>query len=580
MRKRNLPILALVLALSLVFAACGDDDAETTSTTAAETTTTAAEEMTTTTAGEETTTTAAETTTTTEAPAEPGVLRMAMNQEFEPIFHPVQASSAQRLTQNLVFNQLVGLDPTDPDAQDIMPDLAETWQVSPDAVVHTFNLAEGVTWHDGEPFTADDVIFTINWTLQNFEAFGTFVPQWTQIEGAQEVIDSGEGTASGAVALDDYTVELTLAAPNAEFLRRLADNENSIMPEHVLAEETAQTIRTSDFTLENPVGTGPYTVVSVQPDQYIEFAAYPDYFKGAPKIGTVFYLIVEEAAAYAQLEAGELDLYFKMDPAEADRLDAVDGLSVGSTKGVGIVRLDLRNESPLFDTPEERWGVAYAVDHLGIVDVLLQGWATPLWVNPGFMQYDDIVQPIPYDAEMARQSLEAGGFPFGETVRLMYPQEFAGYDEIFAVVAQQLEDAGMTVELMPLETTIWIDYLRFQRDEWDINVTTGGSELLSPDRSAVYFDCDYEGERGEWQTGYRNCELDELFVAAREVSDQAARDEIYRQIAEILYTDMPAVHLYAPDQLYAYSDALGGGFVVSPSDHYSVKNIETWEIGG
>jgi|GEM_PF-1052101 len=570
-KRRYLVALALLLAFGLVVSACSDDDAETTTTTAAEGTTT-------TTGAASTTTTAAETTTT--APPEPTVLRMAMLQEFEPIFHPAQASGSQVTVQNLLFNQLVAVDPTDPDGRAIMPDLAVDWQASPDARVFTFELAENVTWHDGEPFTADDVLFTINWTLQNFSTFGTFVPQWRVLDGAQAVIDSGTGEATGAVKIDDYTVELTLAAPNAEFLRRLADTENSIMPEHLLATETADTLRNSDFALRTPVGTGPYKMVQVRPDQYVEFAANPDYFKGAPKIDKIFWVIVEEAAAYAQLEAGELDLLLRVDPAEADRLAAVDGLTVGSVQGIGVVRLDLRNESELFDTPEERWGVARAVDNAGIVDVLLQGWGTPLYVNPGFMQYDDIVQPYGYDPVAANQLLTAGGFPFDQTVRLMYPQTFAGYDEIFAVVAQQLEDAGMTVELMPLEESIWIDYLRFQRDKWDINVTSGGSELLSPDRSAVYFDCDYAGERGEWQTGYRNCALDQLFIDARQISDPAGRDAIYRQIAGILYTDMPAVHLWSPDQLYAVTTRLGGGFVMSPNEHYSVKNIETWEMAG
>src|SRR5690606_32672599 len=132
----------------------------------------------------------------------------------------------------------------------------------------------------------------------------------------------------------------------------------------------------------------------------------------------------------------------------------------------------------------------------------------------------------PYDPDKAASLLEEAGYE-GTPVRLMWDSAISEYNTIFPIIGQYLTDAGFTVELQPTETNLFIDRLRFQRDSWEAYVNTGGSELVSPDRTAVYFDCDYEGERGKWQTGYENCDLDQMFIEARQLSDQAARDAIY-----------------------------------------------------
>src|SRR5690606_13281003 len=125
----------------------------------------------------------------------------------------------------------------------------------------------------------------------NFEAFGTFAPTWSAIAGAQEVLDGTAETVSGIEAIDDQTVKITLAAPDAEFLRKLVEPQNAILPEHVLADETAATIRQSEFATGAPIGTGPYMVTQFLSDQYVELDANPDYFEGAPEIGKIFFML-------------------------------------------------------------------------------------------------------------------------------------------------------------------------------------------------------------------------------------------------------------------------------------------------
>ena len=129
-------------------------------------------------------------------------------------------------------------------------------------------------------------MFTINWTLQNWDAFKGFLPHWSQIKGAADVAGT-TNTPEGLKKIDDSTVEITLAAPNAGFLYSLTDMANMILPEHILKDVTKADVEKIDFTVGKPgvtIGTGPYKLTSFTADQSVELDANPDYFKGAPKI--------------------------------------------------------------------------------------------------------------------------------------------------------------------------------------------------------------------------------------------------------------------------------------------------------
>lgn len=568
-------LVGLLIALALVGAACSEST----------TSTTEGEDAPATTADDTVSTTVAddgegdaETPSTTSGDTGEGdesLLRVWSSQEFEPVFHPVQACCAQELVHELIFNQLLGVEE---DSRTLTPELAVEWEASPDATEFTFTLADGITWHDGTEFSAEDIVWNANWTVQNIETFGTFVPVWTQIEGAEAVSNGEADSLTGIEAVDDQTLRIQLAEPNAEFLMALTEPPNTIMPPHLLEDETADTIRQSEFVTSSPVGTGPYQVTEVLTDQYVAMDAYQDYYAGAPQIDQLFYMLYGPEPALAALESGELDLALNLDPREMDRLQGIDGLTVDSIQSAGMVRIELKNEAPPFDDVRVRQAAYYAIDRRSICEEVLDGLCTPLHVNPGFMQFEGL-NDYPHDPERAQELLDEAGYD-GTQVRIMWDSAVEAYNTIFPIVGQQLEQVGFNVEMQPTETNLWIDRLRFQRDTWEGYVNTGGSELLSPDQSAVYFDCDYEGERGKWQTGYENCRLDELFAEGRQTSDPDERQEIYQEIAEILNEDVPAIHLWAPHNVFAHTDELGGGFAVAPDYTDSFNNVETWSLGG
>ena len=231
------------------------------------------------------------------------VLRVARLADHYNFWHPVQFQTGNQFQWwSSVFNTLVE---AEADSKTVIGDLAATFDVSPDATVYTFHLAPNVKWHDGEAFTADDVMFTVNWTVQNYDAFKGFLPAWNQIKGA-EAVKGTTNTPEGLKKIDDSTVEMTLAAPNARFLYSITDMANVILPEHVLKDVTAADVEKIDFTVGKPgvtIGTGPYKLAAFTADQSVELEAFPDYFKGAPKIQKIiFKLFADPALAVAQLE--------------------------------------------------------------------------------------------------------------------------------------------------------------------------------------------------------------------------------------------------------------------------------------
>src|SRR5262249_25221970 len=169
------------------------------------------------------------------------------------------------------------------------------------------------------------------------------------------------GTAAipGVTAPDDYTVVFTLAAPDVFFLRSMADAPSVILPEHILTGQTLDQINKGDFKNKSPIGTGPFTVKQIVPDQFIEFDANPDYYGGRPKLDTLFYKQVNTDTALAQLESGDLDVALNVGATNADPLSKVDILNVQIVNSPGIFTLTPFDET---DADREAWNKQYKID--------------------------------------------------------------------------------------------------------------------------------------------------------------------------------------------------------------------------
>jgi peptide/nickel transport system substrate-binding protein len=505
------------------------------------------------------------------SPAAGSVLRVARLADHYNFWHPVQFQTGNQFQWwSSVFNTLVE---AESDSKTVIGDLAESFEVSADATVFTFHLVDNATWHDGEPFTADDVMFTINWATQNYDAFKGFLPAWNQIQGAEEVLGTTD-TPAGLRKVDDSTIEITLAAPNATFLYSITDMANLILPEHILGDVTKADVETVDFTVGTPgvtVGTGPYKLAGFTADQSVELEAYPEYFKGAPQIGgIIFKLFPDPALAVAQLESGDLDLAFRVSPGEFDRLSAVDTLNVISAPNPGIVRIVFKTEAAPWSDKRVRQAFYTAINRQAIVDDFYKGRARVLINPPGFTEYDDLNR-YEYNVDTAKQLLADGGYN-GEPFRLLYNQTFPDATAIMPLIQGDLQAAGVNVELVPTDNETYLTKYN-DRTQWDGFIAVGGSEGLSPNRSAQYFP-----EDGKTESGYTNPRIFELWADGRATADPAEQDAIYHELAQILNEDVPQANLYSPDLVMVASKRLGGGFDIHLNERETFMDVETWTL--
>jgi peptide/nickel transport system substrate-binding protein len=504
-----------------------------------------------------------------------GTLRVARLADAYNFFHPVEDQTGNQFQWwNCIFNTLVTVSD---DSKTITPGLADKWEASADAATYTFHLHPGVKWHDGVPFTAADVVYSATWFAQNPKAYKGFQPVWGQIKGAADIADKPDGKLAGIEAPDDNTIKITLTAPNSEFLVQMTDMANAIIPQHALKDATAANVETLPFTLGTPgvtIGTGPYKLTAFTAKQSVELTANPDYFRGAPKIPKiVFKIFADSALAIAQLQSGDLDLVFRVPPNEFDQLSKVPTLTVAPSPNPGILRIVFDTTLAPWDKKEIRQAFYTAINRQGICDNVFNGRCHVLVDHPGFKVYDDL-NKYEYSVDKAKQLLAAGGYS-GQKFRLIFDQTFTNSGAITALIQGDLEKAGVTVELMPLDTATFGTQSN-TRGAWDGFIAVGGSEALSPQKTRQYYKPAPDGTK--FQSGYTNPKIFELWDKGKSTTDAAAQDAAYHELAKILNEDAPMLNLYADDLVQVFTKKLGGGFKIHLNERETFMNVETWTL--
>ena len=459
----------------------------------------------------------------------------------------------------------------DTDLTTVIPDLAERWEVSPDATVFTYFLRKNAKWHDGKPFTGRDVVFTFSRDLINPNQIKS---RFEGIKGADDYKAGKADKVAGIELVDDFTVRITLDKPDAGFLVDQRDQRNVILPEHLLSDVKPDQVLNSDFAVKSPVGTGPYKFVQYVTDQFVEFEANPDYFRGKPKIDKMIMKRLAANVTVAQVESGEVDLALRLNPIEYERLSKVPTINLFSVPSPGHTSIIFNLTQPRVADKRVRQAMYYAIDRKGIIQAVFNGRATIRnGAPPGLDGYADL-NPYDYNPDKAKALLQEAGFDFSKPLRLSYDQTFPAFPQIWPIVQQQLKAVGIETTLIGEDSTAHINRSQKQLDTFDIDTGYGGSQGLGPSDSSIYYDC----KSTERSLGYANCEVDDLFVKARAVGDPKARDEVYHQIARILNEDASRLALWSPNDLHAASKKLGGGFQIYPDPKEQFTKVESWAL--
>lgn len=442
----------------------------------------------------------------------------------------------------------------------VIPGLAKSWDFDPEACTYTFHLEENVAWHDGQPFTAEDVKFTIE-SIMDPENGSENAPNFEDVEEVTVV--------------DSHTITFRLSAPNIAFLDYMT---MAILPKHLLEGEDFQT---SQF-FRAPIGTGPYRLAEWDEGQAIILERNERYFKGPAQIQQIIFKIVPDSNAKAlQMESGELDLAL-LTPKDAANFRGKEGYAVYEMQ-----TSDYRGI--LFNFQNEYWirnrdiipAICCAIDRQAIVDTVLVGRGIPAYGPLQRNLYNnDKVEHWDYDPERAKAILEAAGYERdgdGFYVRageeLWFVISVGSGDQVrldmAQAAAQMLREVGINCTVEVPERVDWSGQMAY--------LIGWGSPFDADDHTYKVFGTG----KGANYSEYSNAEVDRYLIEARQSDDPAVRAEAYANFQEELAKDPAFAFLCYVDADYVSKKCVQGIAPDTVMGHHGVGifwNVTEWTI--
>jgi len=480
-------------------------------------------------------------------PAPQGLLTLAIDVSPSSLDPRLGSDEASRRVQQLLFNGLVRYN----ERGEAVGDLADSWE-QPDPLQYVFHLRPGVRFHDGRPFTSDDVRYTVESIL------GDEVASFRR--GDFAVIESVETP-------DPATVRFRLKERFSPFLANLG---LGILPRGIGPEAGS-----------HPVGTGPFRLVRFRRDQDIQLEAYPDYFRGRPPCPRVRLKVVPEAVSRQQeLLKGSVDLVVNdLTPDQVEAIRGAGSLRVVFGPSNSSAYLGFNLEDPILKDVRVRQAVAHALDRERIIQVLLHQLARPAsgLLPPDHWAYEPLVRAYPHDEAKASGLLDAAGYPDPDgrgplpRFRLTYKtstNELAR--DQASVFQEQLKRVGIDLEVRSFEWATFYDDIKAGRFQI---FSLQWTQILDPDVYRMRFGSAYFPPAGFNRVRYRNPEVDRLLALGTRADSLEERRKAYSRIQQILAEDLPYVNLWHKSN-FAVLGRRVEGFELTPSaDFYVLEQV-------
>jgi peptide/nickel transport system substrate-binding protein len=411
----------------------------------------------------------------------------------------------------------------DTDKKDFVGVLAESWQF--DGKRWIFKLRKGIKFHTGTPFTAKDVVFSID-KMKDTKGGSLQAPNFKDVDEIQTP--------------DDHTVILVTKKPMATFLDRI---ENRF----IVSKEAAE--KAGDQWYQNLVGTGPYRLSSYQRGGNMVFARYDDYWRGkAPIREVVFRKVTEDSARLAALESGQADFINNVPIHEVARLKRHPRVRIDEIEGLRMFFLTMNVAMKPFDNKLVRQAANYSIDAVSIVKNIFDGIGYPINgpVGSQVIGSDPKLKRYPYDPKKARELLAQAGYRDGCDVKLYYSSgRYPNDREVCQVVAAQMVKGGFRVELISQEWALF----------WGQDGVNGGKLPFYYIGRGSLVDADTLYDQ-YFRTGttkrcnYSNPEFDKLIEEQQRTPEMKKRIAILQQAGKILMEDVPFVPLYNLADIY------------------------------
>ncbi|HEX9021047.1 MAG TPA: ABC transporter substrate-binding protein [Nitrospirota bacterium] len=454
-----------------------------------------------------------------------------------------------RLTE-LMFNGLVGIN----EKQEIVPELAERWDLSPDKRSYTFYLKKGVMWHpkEGEearPFTADDVVFTYKVMMHP----KTITP----LKVRYEFIESVE-------KLDDYTVRITLKRP---ILNALAKFSFKIIPKHGPANQLYLT--RDDHFVQSPIGTGPYLLKNITADREIIFTENENYVKGRPHLDKIIAKPFADQNIMTQaLMFNAIDMIVLVNSRDIPEIQGDKRFILQPYNALSYSFFGYNVRNPLLADKRVRKAFTYAVNRQEMLDSFFGGQGTIISgpFAPGSWAYNLDVQPLPFDPEKAKALLQEAGFAPGPdgimqkagkklmlSLKVPIEKESEAVKRVVLAFKNYLKNIGVDVKVEFEEWQAWKEDVFLEHD-FDVIFASWVFDD-SADISSLF----HSGEIGSWKNnfgGYSNPEVDGLINESKLTLDHEKRRTINRRLHAILAEENPYTFLWTLTNYAAYHKKL------------------------
>lgn len=482
--------------------------------------------------------------------------------------NPVLASDNASSTINgLVFNGLVKYN----DQIQMIGDLAEKWEISKDGLVFLFHLRKNVRWHDGQPFTSEDVLYTYE-RLIDPEVKTPFASSYDKVKKV-EIVDA-------------YTIRITYKEP---FVPALESWGTGIIPKHVFGGVKGKAFNEHPAN-KKPIGTGPYKFKEWKVDEKIVLEANPDYFDGKPHIARyLFRIIPDNAVEFLELRNKTIDTMI-LTP---DQYHAYPEFFEGYTKfrfprgAYTFVGFNLNHQ--LFKQKRIREAIAHAIDKKELVDSVLLGmgqYATGPFL-PLSWAFDPDIKDFEYQPELAKKILSEEGWQ--DTNRDGFLEKDGKIFEFTLItnqgnkmrslsaeiIQQQLKKFGIKMNIRIIE---WSTFIKNFVDKHNFDAIILGWNL-TPDPDAYSIWHSSQKKEGQYNfVSYENPEVDRLLEEGRKTFNLNKRKMIYRRIHRLIHDDIPYIFLYYPDNLPVIHKRFKGPEIVPISSFGFAWNFDKWYV--
>ena len=468
-------------------------------------------------------------------------LTLAASTQPETLDPQITAATSSFQSTKSLYDTLVEIG----DDGEIVPALAESWEIAEDGLTWTFELTDA-TFHDDTTFDSADV----KASLERIAAEETASPKASEF-----------ATITSIDTPDENTVVLHLSEPTPALLATLASGWGAILP--------SEKIEAGHDFGNDPIGTGPFVLEEWVRDSYLRLSRFEDYYKGPVELESVTIRFVPDSAVQLQgLMTGEFDVIDTPAAVDYETVESDPQLDLVQEPSGLVLVATINNRREYLDDPQVRQALNYAVNKEIVLDVAYGG-GEPVgtFMEVGSPWLPESIEPFAYDPERAQEMLAEAGVPEDFALDIVLPQPYPQHITAGQIVQDMLNDVGIESEIRIVEWGVWLAEVYGGSNDYDLTVIGHTGKLDPTGRLDGY------GDPENNYAGYTNEEVVELLDEAARTSDTETRRQLYGEVLTLMHEEAPFIYLGTPYTVYAKQANVEGFWITPLLDTFDFRQV-------